>query len=112
MNEQDRHIKDFFLEMRNADQKNPIPDFNIPQRKKYPFRKIAAVSSAAAAVVLIAVSFYFNRNENEYKSDFIELEIILTETEEANTQSLITGGSSVYSWNAPSNSLIDNFNGW
>ncbi len=112
MSGHDHHIKEFFREIRSADNQNPIPDFYIPKRKKYPFRKITVISSAVAASLFIVLNLYFSQNNDQNKLDPIELEITFTEIEETNTQSLIKGESSVYSWNSPSNSLINNFNGW
>ena len=112
MSKNDTTIKDFFREMRNVDNQNPIPDFYIPQRKKSSFRKIYIISSTAAASILLLLVLYFSWGGNQNKSDPIELEITLTEREETNTQSLIKGEPSMYSWHPPSNSLIDNFNGW
>lgn len=108
MKKSEDDLKDFFAAMQNADQKLEVPDFDSMLPKKNTTTKTLITWSIAASV-LLAISFYFWNNQKTTQQEPVELVITLTNTQQINTEKLITQESSMDAWTSPTRSLIDDF---
>jgi hypothetical protein len=108
MKKSEDELKNFFEEMQMSDRKLEVPDFDSMYLKKQRQTK-NIIRWSIAASFLLAVSFYFMMNQKTTQPESVELVITLTNTEEINTQTLITGEPSMDAWTSPTSSLIDDF---
>jgi hypothetical protein len=114
MNRSDDDIRKFFDEMRRHDNQAAIPEFDeLTKNHKRPrSRKLYFIPLGAAASLLIALGVYFSIDKETDDQVNGELVIIFSEEKAINTQSLISEESSIDSWKAPSDFLIDDFKNW
>lgn len=112
MNKSDDDIKDFFVEMRKADDQVWIPEFEELKEKKRHSGRRYFIPMGVAASILILLSLYFNIEKKTDMPKNGELVIILSDEEQMNTRSLLARESTIDSWESPSGSLIDDFNEW
>ena len=107
MNKHDDDIREFFNEMRAFDNQHSIPPFEDvvrrPSRKQY-----YLIPAGIAATVILFFGVYIvnllNTPENTQENVTIIVDIESTPNE-----SILTQGTSLYAWDAPSNSLINEF---
>lgn len=111
MSEYDNDLKKFFSEMHDSDQKIMIPDFDemLPKRKPVIWYLIPA---GVAASILIFVGVYTQTiNPPDQPGTEVTFHVLI-EPNEPGTQSLLSSQAAVYSWEAPSNSLINDYHEW
>lgn len=106
----DNDIKNFFKEIRKLDDHIDIPAFEEINIKKNRFKKEYYAIVGIAASFLIVFSLYLNNGKEEIEVSTADYIIMLSDEKRTDTKSLILDESSVYSWEAPSESLINNFN--
>jgi len=106
----DNDIKNLFKEIKKEDKDIEIPDFKSMYTKKTNFKKsyYAYMGIAASFLIILGISVF---NEKEALEITNETTVIFfPEDKSLTTESLIIDESSVYSWEAITESLITNFN--
>ncbi|MEP0264769.1 hypothetical protein [Dokdonia sp.] len=107
MNTEDDDIKAFFADMRKEDTQHTIPKFEdlLPKKRTSKIRYIIPIGIAASLIVGFGV--WTDTTETRTIPDdtlFISLE------EETGTETLLSDDLSVFSWESPTASLINDFN--
>lgn len=108
MKKSEDELKSFFAGMQKSDQKLEVPDFDS-MHKKHTTKTRTLMQWSIAASVTLAISFYFWNNQKTTQPEPVELVITLTNTQQINTEKLITRESSMDAWTSPTRSLIDDF---
>ncbi|NER12625.1 hypothetical protein GWK08_04175 [Leptobacterium flavescens] len=111
MNRSDKEIKDFFAEMRKADEQLQIPGFEGTEGRKSRSLSRYIIPYGIAASFLILFSLYLNRGGQDDQEDS-KIEIVLYMKEKGSTESLITEEVSLDSWESSSDALIDDLGEW
>ncbi|NAS32053.1 hypothetical protein GTQ40_13790 [Flavobacteriaceae bacterium R38] len=106
----DNDIKNFFKEIRKLDDNIDIPAFEEINIKRNSPRKEYYALVGIAASFLIVFSLFFTDEKVQTETNDTDYVITLSDENTTNTESLILEESSIYSWEAPSESLINNFN--
>ncbi|MEM9930580.1 MAG: hypothetical protein AAF840_12220 [Bacteroidota bacterium] len=109
MNTTDNDLQDFFAEIRAQDEKMAPPPFTrLPRRAQQ--RRLWLPVLTAAASVLLVLAFWNGMYTEPAQEDSAEVLIIsLGASEVTSSESLLFAPESVYSWEAPSSSLIADF---
>lgn len=97
-------IKDFFQEMKSNDEQKSIPDFE--ELITVPRQKANWVPWIAASLALILVGWLLFPAEN--KTETVVIEMALTTTNHS-SESLTAQEVSMFEWESPTQSLIDDF---
>ncbi len=107
MNTEDNDIKAFFEDMRKEDTQYMIPKFEdvLPEKRASKIRYIIPLGIAASLI------FGFSIWTKTPKTIIEEDELVITiESQETATETLLTDDISIFSWESPTASLINDFN--
>ncbi|MDH5381285.1 MAG: hypothetical protein OEW75_10560 [Cyclobacteriaceae bacterium] len=109
MKRNDEDVDYFFQEIKKKDSKKNIPEFEDIYIKPIRFRGFLWAKLGVAASFLILAGFYLFNNLKDKNSEFVGIEIILSEEKTINTKSLINNDLAIDTWEPPTSSLIDDF---
>ena len=111
MGKSDHDLHAFFRDLKKEDNQVEIPSFEVMYKQKRVLQRFFIPAGIAASLLILA-GFYIhstkqkNASEGEYSVE-IDFQI-----DESGTYSLISEQTNVYSWEAPSNSLINDYHEW
>lgn len=112
MNDHDDNLQEFFDAMRQADEQLEVPSFDEIRSKKTPTRRHYLFPMGIAASLLLLFSIYMgiedSAKEMQANSDQ-ETPLLVAEPVEMTTRSLLEDDASIYAWEAPTSTLIDDF---
>ena len=110
MNHSDKDIQQFFDSMRRKDEQIEVTPFEqvYPKRTRNNITYLKILPIAASLVLLIGI-FLFNEKET-ISEDAPAILITLSAEDSKSTETLMTEVSTIDSWQAPTHSLINDFN--
>jgi len=111
MSKSDHELNTLFNDLKKEDNQVEIPPFEGLYKRKSVLKRLF-IPTGIAASFLILVGFYMHssKQENMLEDQYaVEIDI---QIEELGTYSLISQQTNVYSWEAPSNSLINDYHEW
>jgi hypothetical protein len=106
-----KDLRRFFKEEKTRDESLNIPVFGEMYPKRKLIRKYWIPSGIAASILFLVIANSIFKESDSSVINHYEVEVNLT-IEETNTYSLISNQSNVYSWEAPSTTLISDFHEW